>query len=113
MLDAHPDEDQKDAKGLPVTVRSVFIIDANRKVRFIATYPPSAGRNFFEFLRVTDSLQLTDNQRVTTPANWKPGDDAIVVPSVSDAEATKLFGEFTTIKPYLRTVKAENYQKKK
>jgi hypothetical protein len=62
---------------------------------------------------VVDSLQLTDNQKVTTPAGWLPGQDAIIVPGVSDEEAKKLFGDFKTIKPYLRTVKASQYEKKK
>jgi len=91
--------------GLPLTVRSLFIVDPNKKVRLIFTYPASCGRNFDEVLRVIDSLQLTDRNKVTTPANWKKGDDVIVAPSVSNDDATKLFGEFTTIKPYLRTVK--------
>ena len=68
--------------------------------------PASCGRNFDELIRVIDSLQLTTYQKVTTPANWKQGDDVIVAPSVSDAEAASLFGDFQTIKPYLRTTKA-------
>jgi len=94
--------------GLPLTVRSVFIIDTNKKIRLILTYPASCGRNFDEILRCIDSLQLTDKSKVTTPANWKKGDDVIVAPSVSNEDATKLFGEFTTHKPYLRTVKWAN-----
>jgi len=91
--------------GLPLTVRSVFVVDPNKKIRLILTYPASCGRNFDEILRVVDSLQLTDKNKVTTPANWKKGDDVIVAPSVSNEDATKLFGDFKTIKPYLRTVK--------
>src|SRR5205823_3249012 len=74
-----------------LTVRSVFVIDPNKKVRLILTYPASAGRNFDELLRVIDSLQLTDKHKVATPVNWKHGDDVIIVPSLSDADADKLF----------------------
>jgi len=89
-----------------LTVRSVFIIDPNKKIRLILTYPASTGRNFDEILRVIDSLQLTDSQKLATPVNWKPGDDAIIVPSVKDEDAKKLFPQgFKTLKPYLRTVK--------
>jgi alkyl hydroperoxide reductase subunit AhpC len=85
------------------TVRSVFIIDPNDKVRLTLTYPASTGRNFAELLRVLDSLQLTDGHKVATPADWKHGDDVIVVPAVSDEEATKLFPKgFDAKKPYLR-----------
>eukprot|EP01116_Phalansterium_solitarium_P020332 TRINITY_DN5967_c0_g1_i1.p1 TRINITY_DN5967_c0_g1~~TRINITY_DN5967_c0_g1_i1.p1 ORF type:complete len:253 (-),score=82.64 TRINITY_DN5967_c0_g1_i1:185-838(-) len=97
--------------GMPLTVRSVFIIDPSRKIRLILTYPASCGRNFDEILRVIDSLQLTDKVKVATPANWKKGDDAIVVPSIDNEKAKELFGGFTQIKPYLRTVKASQYQK--
>lgn len=87
------------------TVRSVFVIDPNRKVRLTLTYPASTGRNFEEILRVIDSLQLTDKHKLATPVNWKPGDDAIIVPSVKDEDAKQLFPQgFRTIKPYLRTV---------
>jgi alkyl hydroperoxide reductase subunit AhpC len=88
-----------------LTVRSVFVIDPNKKVRLTLTYPPSAGRNFEEVLRVIDSLQLTDRQKVATPANWRPGDKAIIVPSVSDEAAKELFPQgWETQKPYLRVV---------
>jgi len=88
-----------------LTVRSVFVIDPNKKVRLTLTYPPSAGRNFEEVLRVIDSLQLTDRQKVATPANWRPGDKAIIVPSVSDEAAKALFPQgWETQKPYLRVV---------
>lgn len=93
----HPNADPK------VTVRTVFIIDPNKKVRLTLTYPPSAGRNFDEVLRVLDSLQLTDRFKVTTPANWKEGDDVIIAPSVSDEQARTLFpGGWKTLRPYLR-----------
>jgi alkyl hydroperoxide reductase subunit AhpC len=88
------------------TVRSVFIIDPSKKVRLTITYPASAGRNFDEILRVLDSLQLTDHQKVATPVNWKKGEDVIIVPSLSDDEAKKLFPQgWKTLKPYLRLVK--------
>lgn len=88
-----------------VTVRSVFVIDPNKKVRLTLTYPPSAGRNFQEILRVIDSLQLTDGYKVATPVNWTDGQDVIIVPSVSDADAAKLFpAGWKTLKPYLRMV---------
>ena len=89
-----------------LTVRSVFIIDPARKIRATITYPASTGRNFDEILRVIDSLQLTDKHKVATPVNWKQGDDVIIVPSVSNDEAKKLFPEgFKEHRPYLRTVK--------
>ncbi|MGH8528415.1 MAG: peroxiredoxin [Nevskiales bacterium] len=88
------------------TVRSVFVIDPNKKVRLSITYPASTGRNFDEILRVLDSLQLTDQQKLATPVNWKPGEDAIIVPAVTDDEAKKLFPQgWKTLKPYLRYVK--------
>jgi len=91
------------------TVRSVFIIGPDKKVKLTLTYPASAGRNFNEILRVIDSLQLTANYKVATPANWNPGDDVIIVPTVSNEEATTLFpAGFTQIKPYLRTTKQPN-----
>ncbi|MGZ4681785.1 MAG: peroxiredoxin [Acidimicrobiales bacterium] len=86
------------------TVRSVFIIGADNKVKLSLTYPASTGRNFDEILRVIDSLQLTADHKVATPADWKQGEDVIIVPAVSDEEATEKYGSFTTIKPYLRTV---------
>ncbi|WP_273145395.1 peroxiredoxin [Oceanicaulis alexandrii] len=94
----HPNADPK------VTVRAVYIIDPNKKIRATFTYPPSAGRNFNEVLRLIDSLQLTDGYKVATPVNWEDGQDVIVVPSISDEEADKLFPKgYTKIKPYLRT----------
>jgi len=91
------------------TVRSVFIIDPNKKVRLILTYPASAGRNFTEILRALDSLQLTDKFKVATPADWKDGQDVIVVPSVTNEEAKKLFPKgFKELKPYLRVTPQPN-----
>jgi alkyl hydroperoxide reductase subunit AhpC len=92
-----------------LTVRSVFIIDPNRKVRLIITYPASTGRNFDEILRVIDSLQLTDGYKVATPVNWKDGEDVIIVPSLSDADAKDKFPKgWKTLKPYLRVTPQPN-----
>ena len=88
------------------TVRSVFVIGPDKKIKLMLTYPMTTGRNFDEILRVLDSMQLTAAHKVATPVNWKPGDDVIIVPSVSDDDARKLFpGGFKTHKPYLRTTK--------
>jgi alkyl hydroperoxide reductase subunit AhpC len=89
-----------------MTVRSVFVVDPNNKVRLTITYPASTGRNFDEILRVIDSLQLTDKYKVATPVNWKHGEDVIIVPAVSNDDAKKLFpGGWDEKKPYLRLVK--------
>jgi alkyl hydroperoxide reductase subunit AhpC len=88
-----------------LTVRSVFVIDPNKKVRLIMVYPPSTGRNFAEILRVVDSLQLTDAYKVATPANWTDGQPVIIVPSLSDADAKLRFPQgWKTLRPYLRMV---------
>ncbi len=85
------------------TVRTVFVIDPRKKVRLTVTYPQTAGRNFDEILRVVDSLQLTDAHSVSTPVNWRTGDDVIIVPAVSDADAQKRFPQgWRAVKPYLR-----------
>jgi len=87
------------------TVRSVFIIDPNKKIRLQITYPASTGRNFDEVLRVIDSLQLTDQHKVATPVNWKQGEDVIIVPALKDEDAKKLFPNgWKALKPYLRIV---------
>ncbi|MGJ8523443.1 Peroxiredoxin [Carnimonas sp. R-84981] len=87
------------------TVRSVFFIDPNKKIRASITYPPSAGRNFKEILRVLDSLQLTDKEKVTTPVDWTPGERVIIAPSVSNEDAEKLFPQgWEEKKSYLRLV---------
>jgi len=89
-----------------MTVRSVFVIDPNKKLRLTLTYPASTGRNFDEILRTVDSLQLTDKFKVATPVNWKHGEDVIIVPSVTNEAAKELFPNgWTEHKPYLRTVK--------
>ncbi|OTG89850.1 peroxiredoxin [Acinetobacter sp. ANC 3832] len=86
------------------TVRSLVIIDPNKKIRLIITYPASTGRNFHEILRVIDSLQLTDNYKVATPANWEQGQDVVIVPSIKDeAELKQSFPKgYTAVTPYLR-----------
>ena len=92
-----------------MTVRSVFVIGPDKKVKLTLTYPASTGRNFDEILRVIDSLQLTANYSVATPANWQDGDDCIVVPAVSDEEAAEKFPQgFTAVKPYLRVTPQPN-----
>ena len=93
-----------------LTVRSLIIIDPNKKVRLIITYPASTGRNFHEILRVIDSLQLTDNYKVATPANWQDGEDVVIVPSIQDeAELKERFPSgYKAIKPYLRLTKQPN-----
>jgi len=99
----HPNANAK------VTVRSVFVIDPQRKLRLTITYPPSTGRNFDEILRVIDSLQLTDNYGVATPVNWTDGDDVVVVPSIPTEEAKQRFPKgLTEIKPYLRMTPQPN-----
>ncbi len=91
------------------TVRSVFIIGPDKKVKLILTYPASTGRNFQEILRVIDSLQLTANYKVATPSDWKAGDDCIIVGTVSNEEADKLFPKgYKVVKPYLRTTPQPN-----
>jgi thioredoxin-dependent peroxiredoxin len=85
------------------TVRTVFVIDPNKKIRLMITYPQTTGRNFDEILRVIDSLQLTDAHKVATPVNWKQGEDVIIVPAVTDEEAKTRFPKgWKALKPYLR-----------
>ncbi len=95
----HPNAEQN------VTVRSVFVIDNNKKVRLTITYPQSTGRNFAEILRTIDSLKLTSNHQVSTPADWKPGQDVIILPAVSNDDAKKKYPQgWREEKPYLRYV---------
>ncbi len=109
---ADPDREVAELYGMihpnasdTLTVRSVYIIGPDKKLKLSLTYPASTGRNFEEILRAIDSLQLTANHAVATPADWQSGEDVIIVPSVSDAEAREKFpGGWTTLKPYLRTV---------
>lgn len=99
----HPNADAK------VTVRAVYVIDNHKKIRASIIYPPSTGRNFDEILRLIDSLQLTDTHKVATPVNWQDGDDVIIVPSVSNDEADKLFPKgYEEIRPYLRSTPQPN-----
>ena len=86
------------------TVRTVFVIGPDKKIKLMLSYPMSTGRNFDEVLRVLDSIQLTSKHSVSTPVNWKPGDDVIVSGSVSDDDARKKFGDFKAPKPYIRIV---------
>ena len=88
------------------TVRSVFIVDPNKTIKLMLTYPMTTGRNFDEILRVLDSMQLTAKHKVAPPVNWQQGDDVIIVPTVSDEEAKDMFPNgWNTVKPYLRTTK--------
>lgn len=91
------------------TVRSVFVISPDKKIKLTLTYPASTGRNFLEILRVIDSLQLTAKHSVATPANWQDGEDVIIVPAVSDEDAKEKFPKgFTAVKPYLRITPQPN-----
>jgi alkyl hydroperoxide reductase subunit AhpC len=109
-LIADPDRKVADLYGMihphaldNMTVRSVFVIGPDKKIKLMLTYPASTGRDFNEILRVIDSLQLTADYQVATPANWKDGDDCIIVPAVSSEEAQARFQKgFTEVKPYLR-----------
>ncbi len=100
----HPNADPK------LTVRAVYVIDPNKKIRASIVYPPSAGRNFDEVLRLLDSLQLTDGYKVATPVNWRDGEDVIIVPSLQDPEEiARLFPKgYTAIRPYLRVTPQPN-----
>ena len=99
----HPNASEK------ATVRSVFIIGPDKKIKLTLTYPASTGRNFTEILRVIDSLQLTANYQVATPADWVHGEDVIIIPAVSDVDAVAKFPKgFTSVKPYLRKTPQPN-----
>ncbi len=87
------------------TVRSVFLIGPDKKIKLILAYPMTTGRNFDEILRSIDSVQLTAKYQVATPANWRLGEDVIITSAVSDQEAAQRFGSFETVLPYLRTTK--------
>jgi alkyl hydroperoxide reductase subunit AhpC len=86
------------------TVRNVFVIGPDKKIKLVLVYPMTTGRNFDEVLRVIDSLQLTANHRVATPVNWQQGEDVIIAGSVSNDEAREIFGEWEEPKPYIRIV---------
>ena len=99
----HPNADEK------ATVRSVFVIGPDKKIKLTLTYPASTGRNFNELIRVIDSLQLTAYNKVATPANWEQGDDCVILPSISNDVADKEFPKgYTQIRPYLRTTPQPN-----
>jgi thioredoxin-dependent peroxiredoxin len=87
-----------------MTVRNVFVVGPDKKIKLILVYPMTTGRNFDEVLRVIDSLQLTAKHKVATPANWKMGEDVIIAGSVSNEEAKKIFGEWKEPRPYIRIV---------
>ena len=107
MLPANEPNDVQRTALTNATVRSVFLIDPEKKIRIMLTYPMTTGRNFDEILRVLDSIQLSSRKKVATPANWNKNDEVIIVPAVSDEEAKELFGEFRKIKPYLRYTKTD------
>ena len=107
MLPAEEVNDGKRTAITNATVRSIFMIDPEKKIKMMLTYPMTTGRNFDEILRVLDSIQLTSEQKVATPANWKKNDEVIIIPAVSDDEARELFGQFNKIKPYLRYTKLD------
>ena len=99
----HPEADDK------LTVRSVFVVGPDKKIKLTITYPASTGRNFDEILRVIDSLQLTAYHKVATPVNWKAGDDCVIVPSISNEDAKEIFPKgFEEVKPYLRLTPQPN-----
>ena len=87
------------------TVRNVFVIGPDKKIKLVLVYPMAVGRNFTEILRAIDGLQLTSRHKVATPADWKVGEDVIITTAVKDDEAKTLFGDFKTLKPYLRTTR--------
>jgi thioredoxin-dependent peroxiredoxin len=105
MLEAGADGDAASRCAMDNrTVRSVFVIDPNRKVRLITMYPMQTGRNFTEMLRAVDSIQLTTRHPVATPANWQPGEDVVINLMVSDEKAKVLYGDFKAPKPYIRII---------
>ena len=105
MLPAEEQPSDSRTPATNATVRSVFVIGPDKKIKLMLTYPMTTGRNFDEILRVLDSIQLTAKHRVATPVNWKQGEDVIITTAVSNEEAQKIFPGFKTIKPYLRTTK--------
>ena len=90
--------------AMPATVRSVFIVGPDKKIKLTITYPPSTGRNFAEVIRVLDSLQLTASRKLATPVNWQSGEKCVILPTVTNDQAKDMFGDFDTVKPYLRYV---------
>jgi alkyl hydroperoxide reductase subunit AhpC len=115
-LIADPDREVSEMYGMihpnaetTATVRSVFVIDPAKKVRLTLTYPAPTGRNFDEILRVIDSLQLTEYEKVATPVNWQDGDDVVILPSITNEDADKMFPKgYKELKPYLRVTPQPN-----
>ena len=107
MLPADESNDVERTALTNATVRSIFLIDPEKKIRMMLTYPMTTGRNFNEILRVLDSIQLSTKKKVATPANWNQNEDVIIIPAVSDEEAKELFGDFKKIKSYLRYTKLD------
>ncbi|WP_296017293.1 peroxiredoxin [uncultured Agrobacterium sp.] len=109
LYDMLPDDAGDSSEGRTpadnATVRSVYVIGPDKKIKLILTYPMTTGRNFDEILRTIDSIQLTAKHQVATPANWKQGDDVIITAAVSNEDAVKRFGSFDTVLPYLRKTK--------
>ena len=105
MLPADDTETAGRTAASNATVRSVFVVGPDKKIKLSLTYPMTTGRNFDEILRAIDSIQLTANHKVATPANWQNGEDVIITPAVSDDEATEKFGTFERVLPYLRKTK--------
>ena len=105
MLPATETNDGSRTATTNSTVRSIFMIDPQKKIRMTLTYPMTTGRNFDEIIRVLDSIQLSSSNKVATPANWKKDEEVIIIPAVSDDEAKKIFGDFKKVKSYLRYTK--------
>ena len=113
LYNMFPADEAGTAKGRTAatnaTVRSVFVIGPDKNIKLMMTYPMTTGRNFDEILRAIDSMQLTAKHKVATPVNWKKGEDVIIVPTVSNEEAAKIYPDgWETVKPYLRKVKQPN-----
>lgn len=110
LFDMLPDDAGASSEGRTAadnaTVRSVFVIGPDKKIKLILTYPMTTGRNFDEILRALDAMQMTEKHQVATPANWKPGEDVVVPASLSDEEAEKRYGKLEKVLPYLRKAKA-------
>jgi peroxiredoxin (alkyl hydroperoxide reductase subunit C) len=106
LYDMVDEEGFKNLNAQAMTIRNVFVIDPNKKVRLFMVYPASTGRNTAEVLRVLDALQLADKKGIATPVDWTAGQDVIVPPSVSTEDAKKKFGEVRELRPYLRYVKS-------
>ncbi len=104
MLPAEETDTEGRTAATNATVRTVYIIGPDKKIKAMLIYPMSSGRNFKEILRLLDSIQLTARHPIATPVNWKQGEDVIVAPSLNDEAAKEKFGEFKTVKPYLRTI---------